>query len=133
MKDEVLISKELLYLPPSQMLEMFWWGFACILIISVGISIILSVLKESIRFFKKFDKKIESSILRILGILIGVCLISAATFYPFDMIPLTIRIMLGIIAGAHSEPAYHWLLKTVEAWIKRRFHLPSNDEGENNK
>jgi hypothetical protein len=110
------------------MLEMFWWGFACIIIISVGISIILSFLKESIRIFKKFDKKTESFILRTLGILIGLFLISIANFYPFDIIPLTIRIMLGIIAGAHSELAYRWFLKTIEIWIKSKLHSLSNHE-----
>lgn len=69
MENEViLVAEEGSYSPPVQLVEMFWWGLACILIISVGISVTLSVIKEIVRAIYPLPDKVESSMLRFLGI-----------------------------------------------------------------
>jgi asparagine N-glycosylation enzyme membrane subunit Stt3 len=129
MENEVKILAESSYLPPSQLIEMFWWGSASLLIISIGISVLVSVSKESIRAFKKPNEKVEKIYLRALGMLAGGLILSFSSFFPFDTLPLTINVLLGIISGAHSELVYRWFLKFAESWIKKKVkeHLPDKE------
>jgi hypothetical protein len=121
MEKEVTFISEVSYSPPPQLTEMFWWGLASILIISVGISVALSIIKEIVRSFRKLPNKVEKLGLRLLGILLGVLILSFAQFYPFNLMPITITILLGMITGAHSELVYRWFLKALESWLKKKF------------
>lgn len=121
MEKEVAFISEVSYSPPPQLTEMFWWGLASILIVSVGISVALSIIKEIVRSFRKLPDKVEKLGLRLLGILLGVLILSFAQFYPFNLMPITITILLGMITGAHSELVYRWFLKALESWLKKRF------------
>jgi hypothetical protein len=121
MENEILSSSiEGTYLPPARLVEMSWWGLSCVLIVSVGISVILSVIKEVIRSFRKLPDTIETNLLRLIGIVIGSLLIGFADFYPFEIMPVMLRVFLGMIAGAHSELVYRWFLKAIEAWVKKK-------------
>lgn len=105
---------------PDMLVEMLWWMGASLLAISIGTSVIISFVKEIIRHWKKLKDKHEKLLLRLVAVIIATSIVGTATWYPFDTIPLVIKIFCGIAAGAHTEMIYQWVIKSVEHWLKKK-------------
>lgn len=106
---------------PEMLVEMLWWMGASLLAISIGTSVIISFVKELIRHLVKLKDNHEKLILRLIAVIIASVVVGTATWYPFDTIPVVIKIFCGIAAGAHTEMIYQWVIKGVEHWIKKKF------------
>lgn len=113
-------------MPPQELIEMFWWGASCLLIISIGISIFLSVIKDLLKNIKN-----KNAIIKVIGIITGIFLLCISTFYPFNLIPILIKVILGMICGYYSDVSHIWVFILFKKWFENKLNINSKIEEQN--